>query len=182
MMDEARGSFSPLNLNCGQLNSNKKRLPRRELKSSLVVGWTSLLVQTFEASYNLESFETSPTPDLSLVLVTREICEVESFSGGKWKKVTTCSGDSGMTAGGKTDRLRLKTPNFEVVQTVHIYIPPHYFAAAAEEYRRAGTGSRFEQPDTLGFTNPVVAHTASACRLKKIKPLLIYGLKEHATS
>lgn len=154
MTDELSKIFSPLCLDKTQ------RVPRRELASSLAAGWTSLLVQTFENPAAVEAFETSPTPDLNLVLIARGTREIESFSGGRWKKATLQPGDGGMTAGGRTNRLRLSAPTSETVHTINIYIPAYYFAAAAEEYRRAGTSSRLEQPDSLAFNDPIVSHTA----------------------
>ncbi len=69
-------------------------------------------------------------------------------------------GDGGMTASGRTDRLRLGLPVSSPPQTIHIYIPAYYFAAAAEQYRRAGTVARLEQPDALAFTDRTIAQTA----------------------
>lgn len=154
MTDESSKNFSPLCLDPTQPTS------RRELASSLAAAWTSLLVQTFENPAEVEAFETAPTPDLNLVLIARGTREIESFSGGRWKKATLQPGDGGMTAGGTTNRLRLSSPNSEVVQTINIFIPAYYFAAAAEEYRRAGMPSQLEQPDSLAFADPVISHTA----------------------
>lgn len=154
MTDESRKDFSPLCLD------KAKEVPRRELESSLAAGWTSLLVQRLEGPAQNEEFETLPIPDFSLVLVAGGAREIESFSGGRWKKAFLQPGDGGMTASGKTNRLRLGSTVSESSQTIHIYIPAYYFAAAAEEYRRAGTSSSLEQPDTLAFSDPVVSQTA----------------------
>ena len=156
MTDESGKNYSPLSLD------RAKRATLREVTSSRVAEWTSLLVQKFEHSAQFEEYISKPTPDLSLVLVLKGIVAVESFSGGGWKRAVLQPGDSCMTAGGETDRHRIHslTPNF--IQALHIYIPAYYFAATAAEYRRAGTSSQLEQPNSLGFNDPVVVQMGFA--------------------
>lgn len=156
-MDELSTSFSPLSLDW-----IKKPFPQRELESSLSAGWTSLLVRSFESSVIFQSFETCATPDLSAVIQTQGISEVESFSGGRWKKATILSGSGGLTAGDTTDRLRIRRLDSTPVRFVNIHIPAYYLAAAHDEYRRAGSVSTLEQPDAHGLTDPLLAQTAFA--------------------
>lgn len=156
MSDNLSKNFSPLSLEKYKHSSPLK------IASSLTAGWTSLLVQSFDNPAHIDEFVTTPIPDLSLILVAKGTREIESYSGTGWKKALLHPGDGGMTASGKTDRLRLSSPTDNVVRTINICLPAYYFSAAAEEYRRAGTGSRLEQPDSLGFNDPVVAQTAFA--------------------
>ena len=149
-MGELNRNFSALSLNNGQGQIGRK------MESSLTAGWTSLLVEAREVAAVVEPFETSATPDLSVVLLAKGMREIESFSGGKWKKAVLKAGDGGMTAGGRTNRLRLSSPNSQAVQTINLYIPTYYLAAAAAEYRRAGSSSPIEELDTLAFTDPIV--------------------------
>lgn len=156
MTNESEKTFSPLCL------ERAKRATLRVVESSLAAGWTSLLVQTLENSARFDEYINTPIPDLSLALVIKGIGAVESFSDSECKKVVMQAGDSCMTAGGKTDRHRLQSLTSNVIQTLHVYIPAYYFAAAADEYRRAGTASQLEQPDSLGFTDPVIVQTGLA--------------------
>ncbi len=156
MMGEPEKTFSPLCL------ERAKRATVREVASSLAAEWTALLVQTLESSARFEEYIHSPIPDLSLAVVVQGIGAVESFSGGERKKAVMRSGDVCMTAGGRADHHRIKSLASNAIQTLHIYIPAYYFARVADEYARAGTASRLEQPDALGFADPVIVQTAFA--------------------
>lgn len=61
-------------------------IPGRKLSCSLSVGWSSLLVQTFESPANLYPFETLASPDQLVVLVTKGECKIESFSNRSWRR------------------------------------------------------------------------------------------------
>ncbi len=155
MTDRSGKDFSRLSL------VKKKLIQRRELATSLAVGWTSLFVQHLEGPARAEEFESLPVPDFKLVVIASGARKIESNSGGKWKKTFFQPGDTEMTASGRPNRLRLGIPLVpEPARTIHIFIPAYYFEAAAEEYRRAGTTSVFEPPDTLTFSDPVVFQTA----------------------
>lgn len=148
---ESASHFSPAS------KEGEHNLPRRKLACSLAVGWTSLLVQTLELSANVEPLETSPTPDQLLVLVTRGDYEVECFSDRSWKSAAYRPGLGGLTAGGKIDRLRWQSKTSKAIEILTIYIPQFFLFAAADEYRRAGTPLRVEQPNVLRFCDPVVS-------------------------
>lgn len=152
--DRLAESFAPESKTCESVN------PGRKLSCSLTVGWSSLLVQTFECSANLEPFETLASPDQLIVLVIKGECEIESFSSRSWKRGFYRPGLGGMTAGGNTSRLRCRSKVSDVSGTLHIYIPQFFLSDATDEYRRAGIPSRQEQPDTLVFCDPVVSQVA----------------------
>jgi AraC family transcriptional regulator len=156
MTDESEKTFSPLCL------ERAKRATVREVASSLAAEWTALFVQTLESSARFEEYIHSPIPDLSLAVVVNGAGAVESFSGGERQKAVMRSGDVCMTAGGRADHHRIKSLTSNAIQTLHIYIPAYHFARVADEYARAGTASRLEQPDALGFTDPVVVQTGFA--------------------
>lgn len=149
---ESAECFSADSHGCERVQPGKKH------SCSTAAGWTSLLLQSYESPHSAEPFETSPSPDQLIVLVTRGEFEIESFSNGSWKKASYRPGFGGMTAAGKTSRLRWQSKNSASHQTLHLYIPQFFFNAAADEYRRAGVPFRLNQPDALFFRDPLVFH------------------------
>ena len=65
-----------------------------------------------------------------------------------------------MTPAGKTDRLRFRSKTSTHVTAIEIHIPQFFLAAAAEEFRRIGTGFRDEPLNALGFRDPLIYQTA----------------------
>jgi AraC family transcriptional regulator len=151
---ELGAHISPFSKLC-ESNQQGKRLD-----CSSTAGWTSLLVQTFKNPAVIEPYETLPTPDQLIVLVTKGEFEVGSYSNRSWKKAIYRPGLGGMTAGGNTSRIRARSKESDGFESLHIYIPQFFFAAAADEFRRAGVPFRMNQPDALGFYDPVIAQTA----------------------
>ena len=98
-------------------------LPRRKLLCSLAAGWTSLLVQKFESSGSVEAFETCPTPDQLVVVVTGGCREVESFSNGRWRKAVYRPSSVSMTTSSHVDRLRWRSLTPAPAESLHLYIP-----------------------------------------------------------
>ncbi len=135
-------------------------LPRRKLLCSHAAGWTSLLVQKFESSGSVEAFETRPTPDQLIVVVTEGCRDVQSFSGGRWRNAVYRPGSVSMTAGGQVDCLRWRSVVPTPVESLHLYIPQHFFSAVRDEYRRAGAPERTQPLDALSFSDPVVSRVA----------------------
>ncbi len=152
--EEPGGTFSEASAAC------EFALPRRKLLCSLTAGWTSLLVQRFESPGSAESFETQASPDQLVVVVTGGCREVGSFSGGRWRKAVYHPGCVGMTAGGHVNRLRWRSLSPAPVESLHLYIPQHFFRGAQDEYRRVGTPAREQPLDALVFTDPVVSRVA----------------------
>jgi len=134
-----------------------KTLPDRMTSCSLTAGWTSLLVRTFESPPSVEPFETAASPDQLVVLVTRGQCQIESFSNGAWRAAAYRPGVGGLTAGGRTSRLRWRSRGHEAIETVHIFIPRQTIAATIDEYRRAGLSYRADPLDALLFDDPAIA-------------------------
>ena len=151
---DAAECFAPASQNY-QLN-----LPIKQLSCSSSIGWTSLLVQNYQSFPKADSFETSPTADHTIVIATKGECDIESFSNRSWNKAVYRAGLGGMTAAGCSNRLRWQSRRATPHENIHLFIPPYYFAAAADEFRRVGTSSRLEQPDTLSFDDPIVAQMA----------------------
>ncbi len=133
------------------------KVPGRMLACSLQAGWTSLLVRTFEEPTVNEGFETACSPDLLVVLVMRGSYTIESFSDGLWRSADYRPGLGGMTACGRTSRLRWSSLSSKPQESLHIYIPHCLLSATAEEYRRSGVAYRNTTPDALLLDDPVIA-------------------------
>ena len=152
--EESEQSFSAASRDC------EFALPRRKLLCSLTAEWTSLLVQKFEPPGSVDAFETCPTPDQLIVVVTGGFRDVESFSSGRWKKAVYRPGSVSMTAGGQIDRLRWRSLTAAPAESVHLYIPQYFFSAAQDEYRRAGKPARDQPLNSLSSSDPVVLQVA----------------------
>ncbi len=152
--EETGGRFSAASESC------EFALPRRKTLCSLAAGWTSLLVQRFESSGSVEAFETRPTPDQLIVVVTGGCREVESFSGGRWRKAVYRPGSVSMTTCGRVDRLRWRSLTPAPAESLHLYIPQHFFSDMRDEYRRVGAPARTQPLDALSLSDPVISRMA----------------------
>ena len=151
---EENGRFSAASEAC------EFALPRRKLLCSLAAGWTSLLVQKFESSGSVEAFETRPTPDQLIVVVTGGCRDVESFSSGRWRKAVYRPGSVSMTTCGRVDRLRWRSLTPTPAESLHLYIPQHFFSGARDEYQRAGAPARTQPLDALSFSDHAISRVA----------------------
>lgn len=140
------------------------KLPSRLLQCSLAAGWNSLLVRSFEDPAVTESFETAASPDLLIVLVTRGTYTIESFYNGFWRSADYRPGLGGMTACGRTSRLRWRGLSSSPKESLHIHIPHEILSATAEEYRKAGVAHRSTAPDALVLADPLVAQIGFSLR------------------
>ncbi len=150
-MREMRGNkFSPLSERAGTLR------PGQRLLCSTAAGWTSALLQTYEQPGSVEQYDTAPSPDPLIVMVLKGSYEMESFSGGMWKRAAYAPGTGGVTAAHTSNRLRWHSRTAFAATVLRLYIPPVYFVEASEEYRRAGERSSVAALDQLSFTDPMV--------------------------
>ena len=136
-----------------------QRRPGRKLLCSTRAGWRSLLVQTYVQPSFVDRYETLASPDFLIVLVERGRYDIESFSGGSWRKAAYRPGVAGITAPFTTNCLRWHSPSPEKSQVARAYVPASFFEEAAEEFRKAGTRPRPACSDTLAFRDPQVAIT-----------------------
>lgn len=154
--NESKACFSPESLVKSRVQ------PGVQLSCSTNVGWTSLLVQTYECPLKADTFETLPSPDQLIAIVTAGEYEIESFSGKSWKTAVYRPGCVGMTPPGKIDRLRWHPKNSDRHVTLRIYLPQYFLHAAVDEYRRAGASFRQEELNALSFSDAPVLQTALA--------------------
>lgn len=125
--------------------------------SSLDTGWTSLLLEHHRLDQTVE-YETTSTPDQSIFLVTRGQLNLAARDGGAWRKAVHDVGSAGLTPGGAVSHLRIgaRSPS-TAVELATLFVPPRFFAEAADHYRAAGQPFREETLFSLGFRDPTTA-------------------------
>ena len=133
MLSDQALRFSPASLRCS------RSLPAKVLASSVDYGWTSALVEHHRVEPDGEPFETTPTPDQTIVVMLKGEQDIASFKAGTWRHAAYRSGTVGLTQGGLTDRLRRRPQKgSKAFEKVNLYIPQTVFRDAAEHNRRAG--------------------------------------------
>lgn len=140
---------------------SRDAIPSTTLTTSRDVGWASLLVDHHRDIPCEEPFETHPTPDHTIVVMTKGEQEVASFAAGIWQRAVYRAGTVGLTPPGKVDRLRRRVrgrgPDAEKIT---LYIPSVLFDEVGEHYRRAGQRHSGLRLDALAFDDPLLAQTA----------------------
>jgi AraC family transcriptional regulator len=137
-------------------------LPITVIASSEDADWTSVLVEVNRAHASEEPFETLPTPDQTIVVVTRGEQELQAFRDGAWRRATYRAGTVGLTPGGDVARLRRRVRASQSVEKVNVYMPQRFLLEAAEHYRRAGHRAAPPRLGALAFQDPLIAQTVSA--------------------
>ena len=141
----------------------REALPASTIATSRDIGWTSVLVEHNRALASDEPFETLPTPDHTIVVMTRGEQEIEGLRGGIWRRSVYQPSTVGMTAGGETARLRRRLRGVgQSPEKVNLYVPQGIFREAAEHYRRAGQRLRDDPLRATAFRDPLIAATASS--------------------
>ena len=127
--------------------------------SSLDTGWTSLLLEQHRLDLDQAvEYETRSTPDQSIFLLTRGQMDLASRDGGAWRKSVYEVGSAGLTPGGVVSHLRLGVrPPSTALELATLFVPPQFFAEAADHYRVAGQSFRDESLSSLGFRDPTTA-------------------------
>ena len=146
--------FSPRSLKSAQA------LPVRTIESSHELGWTSALVEHQQPLSSPEAFETVPTPDQTIVVMTRGEQELESYDGGAWRKATYGAGAVGMTPPGMMDRLRRRVKREAgPACKVNIYFPRSIVEEAAD-HLGLKAASHASTLNAHGRADEVVRHVA----------------------
>ena len=145
----------------------------RSIESSRELDWQSALVEHQQILEHQDTFETRPTPDQTIVVMTRGEQELEVLSGGVLRRATYRPGAVGLTPGGATDRLRRRV-NREAGPAckINIYIPQALFDEAADQLCRGGS-----VPPT-----PLVAHGYVDAPIRYVALALLDGLREGAST
>lgn len=135
---------------------------KNKVASSVDVGWTSLLLEHHRIEATVEH-ETTPTPDQTIIVLTRGQMELAARHEGHWYTAEYQVGSAGLTPGGVASHIRLdaRGPS-RSLELANLYIPPRFFAESAERYRAAGQPFRDEPLCSLGFHDPTIAHAVFA--------------------
>ena len=133
-------------------------LPVRLIETSHELGWTSALVEHHKVMDAEDAFETSPTPDQTVVVMTRGEQRLQSYRDGVWRSATYLPGTVGLTPGGTVRRLRRRiNRDAGPACKINIYIPQLFFAEAADQLGGTPTGTRLT---SLGHLDNAVRHLA----------------------
>ena len=160
-------TIDPASLKCADV------LRVRSIESSRGLDWQSALVEHQQVLEHEDTFETRPTPDQTIVVMTRGEQELEVLSGGVWRRATYRPGAVGLTPGGATDRLRRRV-NREAGPAckINIYIPQALFDEAADQLCRGGSV----------LPTPLVAHGYVDAPIRYVALALLDGLREGAST
>ena len=156
-MSDTTALFDTASLGCAEA------LPVRTIDSSRDLGWTSALVEHQQALPSEDAFETRPTSDLTVVVMTHGAQELEVFRHGSWRYASYEPGTVGMTPGGTTDclRRRIRSDAGDACK-INLYIAPVFIAEAADHLARPGVATPSQPLDALGFADLAVRQTALA--------------------
>ena len=145
----------PTSLRCGSA------LPVRLVESSRDAGWSSTLVEHHQVLDAEDAFETVSTRDHTIVVMTRGEQHLQSYRNGAWRSAIYGPGTVGITPGGTVSRLRRSVnPDAGAAYKINVYIPPEFFAEAAEHLGgAAGSGELFQ---SLGHLDETVRQVATA--------------------
>lgn len=109
----------------------------------------------------MEPFETPASSDQTVVVTTKGQGKVECSLNGFWRGAIYHPGTGGMTPSGQTSRMRWQPHGSEEpLETLHLYVPTYFFAAAQDEYRRVGSPFREQPLNALSFFDPVILRIA----------------------
>ena len=138
-------------------------LPVSLVESSRGLDWRSALVEHQRILEHEDTFETSPTPDQTLVVMTQGEQELDVLSGNAWRRASYRPGTVGLTPGGATDRLRRRV-NREAGPAckVNMYIPQALFDEAADQLGRAGWAAPMTPLVAHGYVDAAIRHVALA--------------------
>ena len=157
LASDPKPSFSKASLRC------REALPSTVTASSHACGWTSVLVERHRVEPSYEPFDTLPTPDQTVVVMTKGEQELARFNAGLWRHTAYRPGSVGMTPGGAIDRLRRARGGTPApFEKVNLYVPQQAFLDAAEHYRRAGHRRRDRPLARLAFQDPMIAEVVSS--------------------
>jgi AraC family transcriptional regulator len=128
---------------------------------SWTAGWRSLLMRGYREPTSVEEFTTPATADHLVVLVTEGACEIESYSGSRWRRARYGVGDLGMTAPGHDATLRWRG------DTTHSTLQLHLSAATIRRVRAELSDREllnFEMPNRLAYVDPLIQHVMLGLR------------------
>jgi AraC family transcriptional regulator len=117
------------------------------------IGWRSLLLRAYVDPPLADEFNTPPTADHLIVLVTEGVCDIEGRYHGRWRKAHYSAGSLGMTAPGEEVSLRWSGSTQH--KTLQLHLPPDVIDDALGELSRANQ-KRPEMPHRLLAVDPMI--------------------------
>lgn len=152
-----RPAYDPASLKCAA------SLPVRMIESSRDIAWTSLLLDHQEVVTADGEFDTSPTTDQTIVVMTSGEQRLEVYDRGRWRRAVYRPDSIGMTPGGTTDRLRRRvSPGAGQARKINLYIPRPVFDEAADHLGRAGRRRATVAPAALAHADGIFRTAALA--------------------
>jgi AraC family transcriptional regulator len=110
-----------------------------------------------------EVFETVPTPDHTVVVMTRGEQDLQSYRAGAWRSSKYQPGTIGITPGATINRLRRRVNrDAGAAHKINIYIPSSLFTEASDQLGGTADHKRIVDVTSLGHVDATVRHTALA--------------------
>jgi AraC family transcriptional regulator len=135
----------------------------RLIGSSRDVGWSSILIDAFEASGESDDYERRVTPDIRIVTGLMGAYEVTVHQGGRPRKAILHPGAVGITDGQHSLRFRWRNLHrSRPFRVATAYLPTPFFLEALELLRRPGQRLATEVGAPLVFNDGVVGGVLAA--------------------
>ncbi|MDL5155611.1 helix-turn-helix transcriptional regulator [Actinomycetospora termitidis] len=133
--------------------------PGRRVASSADLDWAAPLVQVVDQPAAAAEFETTPTPDLGVVMVLRGTFRLESRTRGRWRSARYRPGVVGVTAPDRRDVLRWRDSEGGPRTTLHVHVPVELLEEIREGLPRRASTRPVADLDVLALVDPVVSAT-----------------------
>jgi AraC family transcriptional regulator len=135
-------------------------------------GWTSLLVRQSRCTGSPDPYDTLPTVDHKLVIVTRGEVDVSLSKKGLWQRATYRPGTAGLSVPGEVDRLRLQLrKGNDAFEKLHLFLPHALVDEVADHVRRPGQAAPRPPLGSMTLTDHAVAQIAGT---------LTWAMRTHA--
>ncbi|MEV4320113.1 AraC family transcriptional regulator [Actinocrispum sp. NPDC049592] len=120
--------------------------PGELVTSSSALGWGAVRAETYVDPAEVDAFQTRPSDDLLMVMVTKGVYDIESGKG----RAQYRAGSVGITAPGNSSLLRWRSTSDERLESFHAHISGQMIAETAEALGKRGV------PDLLSLDDPFV--------------------------
>jgi AraC family transcriptional regulator len=134
--------------------STDEQVARLRLCSRRDNGWLSPRVQLVDNAEVAEQYDLPAVDDLTLVLATEGMTNLESRHGARWRGAEFCPGLVGMTAPGRPAHLRWR--GAERTLTTHVFLPMSLLERTAADLH-GSAADQLDWPDALAVDDPVLA-------------------------
>jgi AraC family transcriptional regulator len=133
------------------------------LASSRELGWSSLLLDSFEAHGRCDDYERRLTPDIRLVIALSGSWDISARYGGRWNTAVLQAGAVAVNDGGQSMRLRWRNRHpTRPFRLAAIYLPKAFLEEAADELRLPGQRLDSSVSSSLVLNDAVIGATLAA--------------------